>query len=118
MTRIAAETPKTSWGVIEEASCDAARDGAGHDEPPAADELLNDERDDAGDDPGHAAPCATPERDQHGEKENRHDEIDAVAARIGNQRAREITRRNGAHPRKRQYRARTEIDARIRAAFG
>ena len=48
--------------------------------------MLNHERDAAGDDPGDAAPWATPERDQHGGKENRHDEIDAKAARIGNQR--------------------------------
>src|SRR5438105_11733991 len=101
---MAAGTPKPScgvksWGVIEETSCDAARDGAGHDEPPAADELLNDERHCAGDDPGDAPPCASPERDQHGGKEDRHDEIDAVAARIGNQCACEIACRDRAHPR-------------------
>src|SRR6266850_3123907 len=99
-----------SWGVIDEASRDAARDSARYDEPPAADELLNDKRHRAGDDPGDAAPCATPERDQHGGKENRHDEIDAVAARIGNQRARQIASRDGAHPCQRQHSACAEID--------
>src|SRR5260370_26842300 len=88
MARMAASAPAPgSIIIIEEPTRDAAGDSARHDEPPAARELLDQERDRARHGPGGTAPRPAPERDQHGSEEDRHDEIDAVAARISDQRA-------------------------------
>src|SRR5215471_16703246 len=114
MTRIAAGTPNPS-SVIEEASRNGACERTYDHEPPAADELLDEERHHTGDQPGDATPAAAPERDQHGGKEDRHHEIDAVATRIGDQRPREITDGDRAHPGERRNGTRAKEHAGIRA---
>src|SRR5256885_13083415 len=114
---MAAAVPHPSLGVIEEASGDAAGDGARDDEPPAAKKLLNGERDRARDQPGGAAPRPTPERNEHRRKEHRHHQVDTKAPRIGNQRAGKMTDRGRAHPDQRKHYTRTAEHAGAGPAF-
>src|SRR5438874_13537195 len=117
---MAASTPQSapSLDVIEELSDDAAGHRAGDDEPPAAERILHGERDRAANQPGEAAARSAPERDQHGGKEDRHHQIDAIAARIADQRAERMTGNRSAHPGEREHRGRAEEDADVTAALG
>src|SRR6267154_5112506 len=99
MTVMATSTPGPG-SFIDVPSRDAARNGASHDEPPAADNLLDEERDQTSHHPGDATPSAAPERDQHGGKKDRHHEIDTERARIGHKRTQPIAGadRGSPHP--------------------
>src|SRR4051812_34311360 len=103
--------------IIEEPSHDAACHCACYNEPPAADNLLDEERYRTRHHPGDAASCTAPKRNEHGGKKDRHYQIDAEHARIGHEYTQPIAGADRDNPHHSKNCTAANEDAGIRSAL-